>query len=462
MSLAPRIRDPLANGLGIVAPATAAVALTPFLLGRMGSEMFGLFAIQLAALTILSVNDFGISRAIVLVGIARAGSSNRVMRVRTALAGLHLVATLAVLIAAVGGMALIVMVLVAPADLIVSSLLVLASGLISLVILPLRASMEVERRFVVLNLLRGAGSAALFVGPAAALSVDTSLTACALAWLVTRLLLLAGFVVASGIPVWRATGRHGARYLAGLRTLRLPELHSELVRRGSWLGLAGMLSLILGYIDRFVTGFIAGPAAVASYTVASELASKVWLVIGAFTNAETPRIASHWDASARRFDRGALRFITAIAFIISAGTAASVLVASDWVLQVWLGDNVQPDMAPILRLLALGVAMNCLTQVNFLVLMIGGGERAGATLMAWMLPLTAIATVVAVKLYGPIGAAAVFALRLFVDSMAIRRLVIIRIGTHDGLSTGVLVSWGLLLFAGWAAQLTLSGGFTSQ
>lgn len=428
----------------------------------MGSEMFGIFAIQLAVLTILSVNDFGISRAIVLVGIARGGASNHVARIKTAIAGLHLVATLAALIATAGGIVLVGLAFLAHRDLAVSSALVLASGLVSLIILPLRASMEVERRFIALNLLRGVGSAALFAAPALALSLENSLTACALSWLLTRLLLLAGFVVASGIPLAHATGRHGSRYLSGLRHLRLPEMHSELVRRAGWLGLAGMLSLLLGYIDRFITGAIAGPAAVASYTVASELASKVWLVIGAFTNAETPRIATHWNANSRRFEHGALRFISAVALIISAGTAISVLLAGDWALQIWLGDNVRPDMAPILRLLALGVAMNCLTQVNFLVLMIGGGERAGATLLAWMLPLTAIATVVAVKLFGPIGAAAVFALRTFIDSLAVRRLVIVRIGTPDGLSASVLIGWGMLLSSAWVAHEVLTSSFTSQ
>lgn len=452
-----RFRDPLANGLGIVIPAILAVALTPYLVTRLGHENFGVFSLQLAACIILGINDFGISRAVVLVGIARGGADDPARRGMAVRIGLQLACGLAL------GLLVPLTLLGVPALLALkgpeiawSSLMMLMAAGLSLLALPLRASLEIERRFVLLNLIRGVASGMLFGAPAFALHFADGLIPCAAAVLVSRLVVLAAFTHRADVPLGRRFLLQTRRVLMVFRgRRRLPPAHRTLMGRAGWLGIAGVASTVLGYVDRFVVGALAGAAAVTPYAVAAELATKIWLIMGAFSNAETPRVAASWDPDRRRVTGGALAFFRLVAFGVSAMSFLTVLFAGDAMLGLWLGDAYRPEMGPILRLLTFGIAVNCLTQVNYLLLIVSGRERQGAVLQLIVLPLTLAATAAGVMIAGPVGAAAVFALRLTADAVIVR-LMLERGGASGGIGLPALAGWTALLalaYALWAVSV---------
>lgn len=444
-----RFRDPLANALGVVLPAALAVALTPWLLAALGPELFGFFSLQTAALMLLGVNDFGISRAVLLTGIARGGAERDGPRVAAVWRGLHLSGTLSAIVAVAGLIVGAVALRGAEADIRWSSGLTLVAACVSLLALPFRASMEIERRFVRLNLIRGTAAGLLFAGPALALVAERSLTACALAVLASRAVMLAVYAADARVPL-RGFGRSARAFAARLARGRLAGAHRELTRRAGWLGVAGAVASVVGYLDRIIAGAIAGPAAVASYAVASEAATKVWLGIGAFTSAEMPRLAAAWDGAEVR--GGGLRFLTWAASAIGLGSLMVALFAGERLLQLWLGAQARPDMGPLLRLLTLGIAINCLTQVNFILLLLTRRERSAAFMQFYILPATAAATAAAVAWAGVTGAAAVFVLRLAADAFLVRWMLVRQGGPRAGVGFGATAGWVAGLTALWAAR----------
>lgn len=447
-----RLRDPAANALGILIPALAALALTPFLLARLGSEAFGILSIQTAVLFLLGVNDFGVARAVMLEGIARGGAGRAGPRVAAVTRGLHLALALAALVLVAGGL-LTGLALAGRAnnDVLASSLLVIAAAAVSLPAMPLRASLEIDRRFVALNLIRGTAAALVFAAPALAiLLAGPSLTACALALLASRLAMLAAFAMGARVPLGRALGRPFAAFRARLaQGWRLAPGHRALVRRGGWLGAAGTASMALGYVDRLLVGALAGPVAVASYAVASEMATKGWLVTGAFTAAEAPRMAAAFDAPRRSLPPAGARFLTIAMLAVGAAGLAVALIGGEALLRLWLGADYRPDMLPVLQLLTLGIAISAPGQVNFLLLQVAGHERASAMLQFAWLALTLAATALAVWWLGPVAAAGVYAARLAADALVVRGLLA-RAGVSGGVGAPLLIAWTLACVAAWA------------
>jgi O-antigen/teichoic acid export membrane protein len=447
-----RLRDPAANALGIAMPALAAIALTPFLLGRLGDASFGVLSLQTAALFLLGVNDFGVARAVMLEGVGRGGARSAGPRIAVVTRGLHLALLLAAIILSVGSLvAALALGGRASSDVLVSSLITIAAAAVSLPALPLRASLEIDRRFVELNLIRGTASAMVYGAPALAiLAAGPSLTACALALLLSRLAMLAAFAQAARVPIGRALGRPLWAFAARLRRSRLSTGHRALVRRGAWLGAAGTAGMALGYSEWLVVGAVAGPVAVASYAVAAELAIKGWLVTGAFTSAEAPRLAAAFDARAQTLPPAASRFLTVAMLAIGAGGLVFAMLGGEWLLRLWLGESYRPDMLPVLQLLTLGIAIAAPAQPNFLLLQIAGRERAAALLLFIWLPLTLLASALAVWAVGPAGAAGVFALRLAADGLVVRRLLA-RAGVRGGVSAPALAAWTALCVVAWVA-----------
>ena len=429
------------NLMGVVIPALVALACTPLLLRLLGPDLFGLLSIQLAVLVLLSVNDFGVSRAVVLVSIARGGFSDAGERLQTVRAGLHLVLLLSCAVLLLSFLFPALLWLSGPAlsaDTLLSWLLVGFASALALPTLPLRARLEIEERFASLNVLRSAGASLLFLAPLLAVWVEPTLVSAALGHLASRAVVLLAFGALGGSELLRGLTGQMRLLVAALPSLNSFPVHRELVARGSWLGIAGLVSMLIGYVDRFALGLLVGAAAVAPYAVAAELATKVWMVVGAMTAAATPQIAAGWKLQDASWHLPFRLLAWGVCLTVLAIHAVFSLLGAP-LLQLWLGDGFRPEMVSLLAILSVGITINCASQMNYVILLIAGGERAAAKLQFLILPLTIIASLAAARIWGPVGVAWVFTARLALDSLAIRHLTSQRAGAaRAGLSYPVL------------------------
>ena len=431
----------------MIVPAAVAIGATPPLLHVLGASQYGILSIQMALLVMLGVNDFGISRAIVLVSVGEGGFHRPETRIATAEAGLHLSISLAIALIMLGTLGCIITFAILPSqpDVINSTLLTVLSAGISLVTLPLRASMEVEERFVVLNIWRSVATSLLFGAPLAAALIAPTLTAAATGLLASRIVVLGGYIVFAETRSLSIIFQTYSHFLAEIWHRRIGNVHRTLIRRGLWLGIAGLASTLIGYSDRFVLSVFARSSDVARYVIASELVTKLWLIVGALTIAATPRLAAAWESGDKdRFDTFFMRFAGAIA-IIAFASHVFLLTAGTFFLRKWLGTGFVPIIPQIVHILSIGISINCVSQANFTLVNIGRRERSAATVQFIYLPITFVTLAIGIRIAGPIGAAWAFTGRLILDAFVIRWIIYKKVGDTD--RHGVR-SWQILLMLG--------------
>ena len=414
------VRNSALNLSGVLIPAAVAVASTPVLLTSLGAGGFGVLALQLAVLTIIGVNDFGISRAVVLEAVAKGGFSDSLALAEVTQSGLELLCFLAAAVLVLGGGAvgLLSRMDFIPSDQRASWIFTVLSSAVSLFVLPLRASLEVQERFGLINLLRITGSSSLFLAPMLAALIWPNLAAIGIAIFASRCLLLL-MSAAVTRPMWTSFSLAGV-----VRTARdavkqsTSASHSRLLALAGWLGAAGFVSTLIGYADRFALGMAVDVAAVGNYTVVSELVTKIWLISGALVAAMTPRLAHAWATDALDLRREFAFLVGGLALVGSGGLFV-LLIFGEQILTLWLGKGYRPEMLEPLRILALGISINIITTANFLLMTIGGRTRAAALVQIVALPISFAAYLGAAHLFGIVGVAWAFTGRLVLDAALI-------------------------------------------
>lgn len=407
------LRNIGSNIVGTILPSVAALIAVPLLIGHLGIGLFGIFSLQIAALFFFGLADFGIARAIVLLSFDEPFRSDAMGWLRPYRIGLRYSLMLGVSTAILAlpiGLSLFWFwspKAVDRGDLAVSTALIFLSAGITLVSQAPRAVLEAQQRFFVANLIRGPAAAAIFIAPLAAFSVKTSLTVAAVSILLTRVLSVFCYFAAIGIMPGEASSGD-------------PRLRRHFLHKAGWLGLTNVLSMLTAYLDRFVLGFLGSAAAVGQYVIAQEVVTKLWIAIGAVTSAATPRLASQRDQHERGAFRRSIRQMTVILIIAGLLPSALLIVFGGFVLELWLGASFEAASVAPLGIMAVGLGINALSQLNFTLLQVYGGERRTASLQVLNLVFSALALPPLIALFGINGAAIAFSARLLLDAFLVR------------------------------------------
>jgi O-antigen/teichoic acid export membrane protein len=437
------LRNIGSNLVGTILPAAAALVAVPLLVGQLGMSAFGIFSMQVAALFFFGLSDFGISRAIVLFTFderfAGAAGSLRPYRI-----GLRYSAALAVLTVLLGAPVSGALYFWHPqqvtgADIALSTALVFVSAAAMLLSLAPRAVLEAQQRFLLVNLIRGPSAAAIFIAPLAAFMVSKTLVAAALGILLTRIISTACYFLAC-----RAAAP--SHVIAAKNTsLNEADLRAAFLRKAGWLGLTNMLSMLVAYIDRFILGAFGSAAMVGQYVIAQEVVTKMWIASGAVISAAMPRLASERDVSQGAPLRQTTRQLVAIMWVVGVLPAAILILFGGPILKVWLRGSFDPATVLPLKVMAAGLGVNNLTQINFSLLQVHGGERGGAFLQVFHVLFLCAAVMVLVPPFGVNGVAVAFTARLMVDSFLVRRLLSSFGGRHVGVGGPMLAGCAALL-----------------
>jgi O-antigen/teichoic acid export membrane protein len=429
------------NIVGTLLPALAALVAVPFLLQHLGIDGFGVFSLQVAALFFFGLADFGISRAIVLLSFEPPDAGRDGWRRPYAL-GLRYTAMLAAGVLALGAVATAVLwhwqpTGIAPRDLAWSSGLTFVSAAFMLLTQPPRAALEAQQRFLLANLIRGPAAAAIFLAPLAAFTIEATLTSAAVAILITRVLAAFAWFAACG------RARPGGTAVPG----PTPELRSAFLRKAGWLGLTNLVSLLVGYADRFVLAPFTSAAAVGQYVIAQEVATKLWIASGAVVSAGMPRLAAQGAQLDHEGLRGTTRHLGAAMWGLGVAPAALLVLFAEPLLKLWLRASFDPASVLPLQVMAIGIGVNNLTQINFALLQVHGGEQRGAWLQVFHFLFLCLALAVLVPAFGIRGAALAFTLRLLLDALLVRLLLrgTSREAARAGVGLGTQVACAALL-----------------
>ncbi len=376
------------NGLGRGLPLLLALVITPFLVGALGVERWGLFTLALALIGIFGVFDLGLGMALTR-GVSEKLGTGAVEEAR-AMIGATLLALLGVSSVIAAALFLTVPWLVGrflnvPEALqqeAITAFQLLAAGA-PLVVLnaALWGVLSAWQRFRIANLVNIPLNTFYYLGPLLVLFFWNSLTGVMLAVILVRLF--------SGIAY--AIIAHRDVPGLGLRAPRFG-LIRPLLRQGFWMSLSGALTQLLLYADRFIIGAMLTLSAVAFYATPLDLIMRLWIIPVAVAQTMLPAIASSFrelpDHIALLIKRGAL-----IVMLLSLPASLILIPGAELFLRLWLGDAFATGGGPVLRILGFGIFFSCLAFIPGVLLEAIGRPDVTAkfslVLAAIFLPLSA-------------------------------------------------------------------------
>lgn len=421
------IRQSTINLVGGLLPAVASLTCIPIILQQHGSEFFGIYSIQTALLMVVGLMDLGLSRGIMLVTydevLNPSGTPNKPFK-----SGMQLTRLVALLIFSITLFVLAIIDFLHPttSDIRLSTLLSAISGGLTILTLPLRALLEIQGKFGSLNVIRTVLACSIPLAPLLpGLVAEQALTTSAIYVLVLRF---------AGLWAYRRVCDFDALNLE--RVLKpTPEWKREFIKRCSWVGLTNIGSLILTYADRILLASFASAAALASFVVAHELATKIWMITGAILSATMPRVAADLMNLKTEKIRGIPTSLAQVRFLIIVAIVLPSVILTIFlkpVLVIWLGASYAVDVEIAGKILIAGVALNSMSQLNFGLLQLHKGESHGAKLQLFNIILAAALMGILIPIYGVIGAASAFSLRLIIDAFVGRALLERLIDSKEG------------------------------
>jgi O-antigen/teichoic acid export membrane protein len=395
-------------------PLVVALAALPLLTRHLGTERLGLLALAWAWLGYASLLDLGLGRALTRL-VAAADHGDRLeIPIDASYATTHRALTVVGALVGVLGALLapwyVHRVLSVSAELRTDAVL---SAIIFALTVPAitgasapRAVLEARQHFRSVNLVRLPVGVGTFAFPVLLLPFTASLTVIALSLALVRLWAWSRYITLAARELPTASSQ--APSIAHLRPL---------LKAGAWMTISNVISPLMTYADRFLIGSMISLSAVAMYAVPWEIVTKLWIVPGALTMVLFPAIAR-----AAAGDPSQLAPLHAVGVRIVAAivvpVCAIVALLAPYLLQFVGGAQYAESSVMVLRILGVGIAVNCIAAIQFTMLQASGHAKWTAMLhLAEIVPF-GIALWFAVQRWGIVGAAGVWTGRVVLDAIA--------------------------------------------
>lgn len=457
----PRLaRGTVHNLLGMGAPLLAGLLSIPVLVRGLGVERFGVLTLAWVITGYFSLFDLGLGRALTQLIATRVTERGTSVAPRVVWPALGLM----LLLGLVGGLAL-----AAVAPWLVTDVLRLSPALVaetrgSLFVLATSIPVVVVsagyqgilsafHEFGVLNAIRGPMGVLTFVGPALIMPFAPDLVSVTMVLVAVRLAACIAMAIACRrfVPPMRGAAPDGDDDRPG-----------ALFAFGAWMTVTNLVAPMMAYLDRFVVGSMLGASAVAYYATPYEVVTKALVIPAAIVGVLFPAFAASAASDRARLARLFVRGTKYIVLLLFPPMLLAVAFAPEG-LRLWLGAEFATNSAPVLQWLAIGVFLNCVSQL-FLALVLGVGRPD----VAAKLQLVEVGPYLlllwwAIREFGIVGAAIAWTVRVTVDTALLfalsRRFTGLAPREHRHVGAGVvLATIGLcvpLLMDGVAMRLLL-------
>ncbi len=400
-------RNATYNLIGAVAPMVLGLATVPLYLKLVGPDRYGVLAIAFLLLGYFGLFDLGLGRATTyrIAALKEAEPSRQAHVFRTAI-------VVNLLMGGVGAAILYVaadyffahVFKVDPAlrpEMRASVPYLAASVPVATMIGVLTGVLQARERFLQANMISVLSTSLFQVLPLL------------VAWLYGPSLgpLLAAALAARMVSIlvlWNAC----ARLMTHGHSPRFDRAEAKLLLSyGGWVTLTAMFGPILVILDRFAIGAVLGAVAVAIYTVPFQLAQRISVFPGAIVGALFPRLPTASDAERIELTDKAI-------LVLLAALSAPVMVAIFAVypfFDLWIGRTIGPQSAEVGVLIILGFWINAFAVVPYSWLQAVGRPDVVTKLLLVQIPPYLLLLYLAMKQFGLVGSAALFAVRCAID-----------------------------------------------
>lgn len=394
-------RNTLFNLVGQVAPLSAAVLTTPYVIHHLGPERYGLYSLAWFVVGYFALFNLGIGPATTkhfaeLLGSGETGKLPEL--VWTAVASQALLGSIGGILLAVASPFLVEHVLKIPAGLHSEAcevFLIMAAALpMDFIGGSVQGILGASQRFDLLNAINIPFGFLTYLAPVMVLASGFGLVAIVLSLVLIRVATSA-VILAFGIRLYPA-----------LRSIRLNHgLVRSLLKYGGWITISDIAGPVLVYFDRFLIATLISVTAVGFYTPSYLIASKMWILPSSLGGVLFPA----FSASAGRGDQERIKetFVRSLKLLfLLIGPATLVLIFSAHsLLFFWLGERFADEGALVLQILAVGAFVNSLARVPSVLLQGTGHPDLTAKFHLAELPIHLVLTWVLVTRLGLPGAA---------------------------------------------------------
>ncbi len=395
------------NLLGRGAPILVALAMTPVLIGQLGLDRWGLFTLGLALTGMASIFDLGIGAALTRALAERIGQGREAEAPQLIVAAATIVVAVSLPTAVALWFAVPLLVDgVLPISPALRDEALVGLRLLALAVPAIVASSTLWGVMAAYQSLRTGNLVSIplvafsYIGPALVLLVWHSIIPVMLALALTRWATAVSF----GVLV--------LRLVPGLR--RWPGLQAReffpLLRTGSWSTVGTVVASLMVFGDRFVVGAMGSLAAVSYYATPLDLVLRFSILPVAVSTSLVPALATTLGPAPEQASALMLRS-AALLYAVAVPTATVLVAFAPELLAIWLGADFAAMAADVLRLLAVGMAISCMTTIPSSLLGAAGRFDLGAKLLLLQAVVTIPASVLLIQHFGPEGAAAAYVLR---------------------------------------------------
>ncbi|WMY74579.1 flippase [Buttiauxella selenatireducens] len=186
----------------------------------------------------------------------------------------------------------------------------------------------------------------------------------------------------------------------------------EMMMFGGWITLSNLISPVLSYCDKLLLSNLMGARLSAFYTAPADAISKISAFPSAISRALFPVIS--YEKSPDKiieYKKTAFKLI----FITSIFIAVPIIILSDVIIKVWLGNEFVLHSSNILRVIVIGFVFNSLSQIPYSSIQASGNSRVTALIhLSEVIPYFVLLYFL-ISQFGVYGAAFAWTIRMILD-----------------------------------------------
>lgn len=194
---------------------------------------------------------------------------------------------------------------------------------------------------------------------------------------------------------------------------RIDYVHFKaLISYGGWVSIMAFLAPLLVTVDRLIIATLSGAKAVAYYTVPYDLASRASIVSSSLGGAIFPRLAA---ADSEQGLHLAVRATKLLIAVMTPVVVAAMFLARPF-LTIWVGEAFATASAGVTELILIGVWINALVIPHYSRMLASEDPKVVVMIYLFEIPIYLSMMWMGIKLWGVVGAAAAWSLRILMDT----------------------------------------------
>jgi O-antigen/teichoic acid export membrane protein len=419
-------RNTMYNLLGYGIPLLLALFAIPIIIGKLGTERFGVLTLVWLVVGYFSLFDLGIGRATtksVAENIAKQETDTLPQLVWTSLGMLFCFGLSGALLLGLLNPLLVSAFFNIPVYLHDESskafYLIAAALPLILVTAGIRGVLEAQQRFALINAIKIPISSAFYAVPLVVVLFSNSLYPITAALLTVRLI---EFSVYAYIC---------ARSIHGMKNPHWPKVAyvKELLGFGGWLTVTNIVGPLMTYMDRFIIGGIVSIAAVAYYATPYDFVSRLAIIPGSLMGVMFPALSASFVMDRGRFTMLYNKSIRSLLCVMIPLVLILTVIAHPF-LNVWLGPEFAVQSTRVFQILAIGMLVNSLGQIPYSAIQAMGRPDLTAKIHLLELPIyLGMIWLLTLKM-GITGAALAWLFRVVIDTtlmyLTAQKLILIK------------------------------------